>query len=244
MLKKSLLAGLAAGLALATGALWPRIRSRSSTSARTPATPISTRITGGFEDACKQLGCEFEFVAPATAEATSQIPFIEAQIQRGVNVIAIAPNSPDALNQVLDDARPKGILVLTVNGDLTGNESHRDATILPVDFTRSARPGRAGRLADRLRGRDRHPLGHHRGARPEHLDRGHERDAQERSEIRQDEAGRDRLWRRPAGEVDHRNGSAAFQLPEPQGRDRADHRGYRGGRAGRAVARHCRQGRT
>ncbi len=44
-------------------------------------------------------------MAPATAEATSQIPFIEAQIQRGVDVIAIAPNSPDALNQVLDTAQ-------------------------------------------------------------------------------------------------------------------------------------------
>jgi rhamnose transport system substrate-binding protein len=98
--------------------------------------PYFDSITGGFEDGCKALGCEFEFVAPATAEATSQIPFIEAQIQRGVNVIGIAPNSPDALNQVFDAARAKGILVLTVNGDITGNESHRDATILPVDFTK------------------------------------------------------------------------------------------------------------
>ena len=96
--------------------------------------PYFDSITGGFEDACKSLGCEFEFVAPATAEATSQIPFIEAQIQRGVNVIGIAPNSPDALNAVLDSARAAGILVLTVNGDLTGNESHRDATILPTNF--------------------------------------------------------------------------------------------------------------
>jgi rhamnose transport system substrate-binding protein len=38
------------------------------------------------------------------------------------------------LNQVLDDARSKGILVLTVNGDITGNEQYRDATILPVNF--------------------------------------------------------------------------------------------------------------
>ena len=96
--------------------------------------PYFDSITGGFQDACKSLGCEFEFVAPATAEATSQIPFIEAQIQRGVNVIGIAPNSPDALNQVFDAARAKGILVLTVNGDITKNESHRDATILPTNF--------------------------------------------------------------------------------------------------------------
>ncbi|WP_299750174.1 substrate-binding domain-containing protein, partial [uncultured Boseongicola sp.] len=77
-----------------------------------------------------------EFVAPATAEATSQIPFLEAQIQRGVDVIAISPNSPDALNQVFQSARDKGILVLTVNGDITGNEQYRDATILPTDFTK------------------------------------------------------------------------------------------------------------
>lgn len=99
--------------------------------------PYFDSITGGFQDACKSLGCDFEFVAPATAEATSQIPFIEAQIQRGVNVIAIAPNSPDALNQVLDAAKAKGVLVITVNGDLVGNEGHRAATILPVDFTKT-----------------------------------------------------------------------------------------------------------
>ncbi len=99
--------------------------------------PYFDSITGGFEDACAELGCEFEFVAPATAEATSQIPFIEAQIQRGVDVIAIAPNSPDALNQVLDSARAQDILVITVNGDLVGNEEHRDASILPVDFTKT-----------------------------------------------------------------------------------------------------------
>jgi rhamnose transport system substrate-binding protein len=132
VLKKTLF-GLALGLTMATGALAQDPLSIVYIGKNT-GNPYFDSITGGFEDACKELGCEFEFVAPATAEATSQIPFIEAQIQRGVDVIAIAPNSPDALNQVLDDARSKGILVLTVNGDLTGNESHRDATILPVNF--------------------------------------------------------------------------------------------------------------
>ncbi|MCP4384756.1 MAG: substrate-binding domain-containing protein [Hyphomicrobiales bacterium] len=98
--------------------------------------PYFDSLTQGFVDACEAIACNFEFVAPATAEATSQIPFIEAQIQRGVDVIAISPNSPDALNQVFDAARDKGIIVLTVNGDITGNEEHRDATILPTDFTK------------------------------------------------------------------------------------------------------------
>ncbi len=133
-MKKALLAGLALSLTMVTGAFAQDPVSIVYIGKNT-GNPYFDSITGGFEDACKQLGCEFEFVAPATAEATSQIPIIEAQIQRGVDVIAIAPNSPDAMNQVLDEARSKGILVLAVNGDLVGNEQHRDACILPVDFT-------------------------------------------------------------------------------------------------------------
>ena len=136
MLKKSLLAGLAMGLALATSA-FAADPIKIVYIGKNTGNPYFDSITGGFKDACAKLGCEFQFVAPATAEATSQIPIIEAQIQRGVNVIAIAPNSPDAMNQVLDEARAKKILVLAVNGDLVGNESHRDANILPVDFTKT-----------------------------------------------------------------------------------------------------------
>lgn len=132
-MKKSILSGLALGLTFAaTVAFADPIKIVYI--GKNTGNPYFDSITGGFKDACASKGCEFEFVAPATAEATSQIPIIEAQIQRGVNVIGIAPNSPDALNQVLDAARAKGILVLTVNGDLTGNETHRDATILPVNF--------------------------------------------------------------------------------------------------------------
>ncbi len=135
MFKKSLILGAVASMMLAATAM-AQDPVKIVYIGKNTGNPYFDSITGGFEDACASLGCEFEFVAPATAEATSQIPFIEAQIQRGVNVIGIAPNSPDALNQVLDTARAAGILVLTVNGDLTGNEGHRDATILPTDFSK------------------------------------------------------------------------------------------------------------
>lgn len=135
MLKKSLLLGAVAGMALATTGVLAQDDPISIVYiGKNTGNPYFDSITGGFEDACAELGCDFEFVAPATAEATSQIPFIEAQIQRGVDVIAIAPNSPDALNQVLQSALDQDIIVLTVNGDITGNEQYRDATILPVDF--------------------------------------------------------------------------------------------------------------
>jgi rhamnose transport system substrate-binding protein len=90
----------------------------------------------GFEEACKDLKCDFFTTGPATGEATSQIPFIKDQIQRGVDIIAITPNSPDALNPVLDEAKAKGILVVTVDADLVANEEHRAAAVLPTDFTK------------------------------------------------------------------------------------------------------------
>ena len=96
--------------------------------------PYFDSIIRGFEQACQEIGCEFTTTAPATAEATSQISFVEEQIQRGVNVLAISPNSPDALNEVFDKARAAGIKVLIVNSDIPGSESHRDAAVLPMDF--------------------------------------------------------------------------------------------------------------
>jgi len=97
--------------------------------------PYFNSIINGFKDAAKNLGYTFTTVAPATAEATSQIPFITAQIQRRVDVIAISPNSPDALNLLFDRARARGIKVIIVNSDIPGNESHRDVAVLPVDFS-------------------------------------------------------------------------------------------------------------
>jgi rhamnose transport system substrate-binding protein len=80
------------------------------------------------------LNCAFTTTAPADAGATSQISFVKDQIQRGVNVIAISPNDPAALDQVFDQARAKGIKVLIVNSDIPKNETHRDAAVLPMDF--------------------------------------------------------------------------------------------------------------
>ena len=99
--------------------------------------PYFDSIIQGFQDGCKKLGCSFTTVAPASAEATSQIPFVTAQVQRGINVIAISANSPDALNQIFDRARHHGTMILSVNSDLPGNEDHRDAAILPVDFSKT-----------------------------------------------------------------------------------------------------------
>ncbi|MEW9305668.1 substrate-binding domain-containing protein [Labrys neptuniae] len=138
MLRKTLLLGLSLGLAL-TAAVSAQAADKVSIVyiPKNTGNPYFDSLVKGFQDGCAKVGCDFDMQAPATAEATSQIPFITAQTQRGVGVIAISPNSPDALNQVLDRARSRGILVLAVNGDLVGNLDHRDAGILPVDFTKT-----------------------------------------------------------------------------------------------------------
>lgn len=87
-----------------------------------------------FERAAKELDARFDVAGPAKTDATSQIPIIKDQVQQGVNAILIAPNSADALNRELDAARSKGVKVISVNQDMPGSESHRDAAVLPVDF--------------------------------------------------------------------------------------------------------------
>jgi rhamnose transport system substrate-binding protein len=135
MLKKTMIAALAAAATILAGGASAADKVKIVYIPKNTGNPYFDSIIKGFEDGCKKLGCEFTTVAPASAEATSQIPFVTAQIQRGVDVIAISPNSPDALNAVFDKARAKKIKILIVNSDVPGNEGHRDAAILPTDFS-------------------------------------------------------------------------------------------------------------
>ena len=101
--------------------------------AKNTGNPYFDPMIEGFKAASADAGCEFSDIAPADATASSQLPLIKAQIQRGVNVIALSPNSPDALNQVFKEAMGKGITVICVDSDLTGNEQYRTAGVLPTD---------------------------------------------------------------------------------------------------------------
>lgn len=95
--------------------------------------PYFNQVARGFEKSAGELGIDFSTQAPATADATSQLSVIKDQVQRGVQAIVISANSPDALNEALDQAKDKGVMVLTVDSDLVGNEDHRVAAILQTD---------------------------------------------------------------------------------------------------------------
>jgi rhamnose transport system substrate-binding protein len=98
--------------------------------------PYFDAIAKGMKEVCEKEGAEFSMTGPAQAEATNQISYIKDEVQRGANVICIAANSIDALNGTLDEVRAKGVKVVTVDADLTGNESHRDIGVFATDFSK------------------------------------------------------------------------------------------------------------
>ncbi len=100
--------------------------------------PYFEAISAGFQDAIKDFPegtFTYEMVGPATAEATSQIEYVEAAVQNGADVIFIAANSNDALNSTFDDARDAGTKIVIINQDIPGSEDHRDVAIQPCDFS-------------------------------------------------------------------------------------------------------------
>jgi rhamnose transport system substrate-binding protein len=100
--------------------------------------PYFYAIDVGFKEARAELGMDkFEYIytGPATAGPTDQILYIEAAIRYKAFAIFVSPNHDSALNRTLDEARAAGIKVFTINQDIPGSESHRDAAIMPVSFT-------------------------------------------------------------------------------------------------------------
>jgi rhamnose transport system substrate-binding protein len=104
----------------------------------TSGIPYFDPIIEGMKNSVEKNGGQFSMIAPNEVSPTSQIPLIRTQIQRRVDVICISPNSVDALNATLDEAKKAGIIILTVNDDILGSEQYRDGSILSADYNRLA----------------------------------------------------------------------------------------------------------
>lgn len=99
--------------------------------------PYFDSMGTGFEEAMEEIGADkfdYTFTGPATAEATSQIEYVDAAVQNGADVIIIDVNSEDALNTTFDEAREAGTTIIVINGDIMGSEEHRDGVIMPCDY--------------------------------------------------------------------------------------------------------------
>jgi rhamnose transport system substrate-binding protein len=79
--------------------------------------PYFNAMQDGGNKAAADLGVEFIYTGPVTADVAKQSEIVDNLITRGVNAIAVAPNDPAAITPVLKKAKSKGILVMTSDTD-------------------------------------------------------------------------------------------------------------------------------
>ncbi len=79
--------------------------------------PYFNAMQDGGNKAAQDLGVDFIYTGPTTADVAKQAEIVDNLITRGVNAIAVAPNDPAAIAPVLKKAKAKGIVVMTSDTD-------------------------------------------------------------------------------------------------------------------------------
>lgn len=95
-------------------------------------------VEKGAKEAAKEVGADLIWDGPTKNDVSRQAEMLDTWIARGVDVIAVAPNDPNALAPTLDKARERGIKVITYDADST--EQSRDffvnqATAQSIGYT-------------------------------------------------------------------------------------------------------------
>ena len=84
--------------------------------------PYFDAMDEGGQQAAEELGLEWIYQGPNTADSAAQIEIVNSLIQRGVDAIAIAPNDPSAIGPVIERAKAQGIDVFTTDTDAPETE--------------------------------------------------------------------------------------------------------------------------
>ncbi|MCZ2815550.1 autoinducer 2 ABC transporter substrate-binding protein [Modestobacter sp. VKM Ac-2984] len=79
--------------------------------------PYFEAMNTGGEQACEELGCEWLYQGPVEADAAAQADIVRSYIQQGVDVLFVAPNDPDSMAPLLQQAADAGIAVATTDTD-------------------------------------------------------------------------------------------------------------------------------
>ncbi|MDO4259445.1 MAG: rhamnose ABC transporter substrate-binding protein [Actinomycetaceae bacterium] len=80
--------------------------------------PFSDVTLSGGQSGAKEIGfAEMNEVGPLEASASSQVSFIDAEIQTGTSAIAIAANDPNAVCDSLKKAREGGAKIIAFDSD-------------------------------------------------------------------------------------------------------------------------------
>ncbi len=79
--------------------------------------PYFEAMNTGGQAAAEELGFTWLYQGPTTADAAAQADIVRSFIQQGVDVLFVAPNDPDSLAPLLQEAQDAGIHVATTDTD-------------------------------------------------------------------------------------------------------------------------------
>jgi ABC-type sugar transport system substrate-binding protein len=79
----------------------------------------------GAQEAAEELGVDLTYDGPTEDNTEQQAKMIEAWVAQGFDVIAVAPNDPDAIASTLFSAQSQGVQVITWDTDADVESSQR-----------------------------------------------------------------------------------------------------------------------
>ena len=79
--------------------------------------PYFEAMNTGGQAGCQELGCQWLYQGPVTADPAAQADIVRSYIQQGVDALIVAPNDPDSMAPLLQQAKDAGIAVATSDTD-------------------------------------------------------------------------------------------------------------------------------
>ncbi|WP_411733216.1 autoinducer 2 ABC transporter substrate-binding protein [Paeniglutamicibacter sp.] len=79
--------------------------------------PYFEAMNEGGKQAAEELGIEWLYQGPTTADAAAQADIVRSFIQQKVDTLIVAPNDPDSMAPLLKQAQDAGIKVATADTD-------------------------------------------------------------------------------------------------------------------------------
>ena len=84
--------------------------------------PYFEAMNAGGQAAAKDLNIEWLYQGPTQADAAAQAQIVRSYIQQKVDTLIVAPNDPDSMAPVLQQAKDAGIKVLTSDTDAPSSD--------------------------------------------------------------------------------------------------------------------------
>jgi rhamnose transport system substrate-binding protein len=79
--------------------------------------PYFEAMDTGGKKAAQDLGVQWIYKGPTTADPGAQTEIVKSLVQQRVDVLVVAPNDPDSMAPILRDAKNRGIRVMTSDTD-------------------------------------------------------------------------------------------------------------------------------